>query len=70
MTAVTRKLSPFDVRQLRRNLAKRQTAVRMIAEAREILRTVPTPTQSARRLGIHHTRAVMAARGHAYKEVQ
>lgn len=65
-----RKLSPFDVRQLRRDYAKRLAAVRMLAEARHILKHVPTPSQHARRLGIHHTRAVMTARGHAYKDVR
>lgn len=64
-----RKLQPTDVLTIRSDNELRDNAVRMLRLARAILRTVPSSTAHAKRLGISHHAARQIVRRQRYKDV-
>jgi hypothetical protein len=64
-----RKVSPADVRALRGDDVLRANALQMLRLARTILRTVPSSTAHAKRLGISHHAARQIVQRKRYKEV-
>lgn len=70
MISTRRKLKDEDVRIVRSDRVLRANALHMLRLAREILRTVPSQSQHARRLGMHPRSIVEIAQGRRYKEIR